>query len=115
MKRNLDDVKFNSTLSETQDDILDGKKHADILRGKALGGHRGGVTCIDVPSHIYRPDSIISGGKDGLIKLWSLRKTAGIGRNSVGTVSTRGSSRMLFSGRDGPNSSPNRKKAMGLE
>eukprot|EP00978_Attheya_sp_CCMP212_P028735 scaffold100072_cov50-Attheya_sp.AAC.1 len=44
------------------------------LRGRALSGHRGGVTCVDVPSHVYRPDSLVSGGADGLIKLWSLRK-----------------------------------------
>lgn len=43
------------------------------LRGRALSGHRGGVSCVDVPSHVYRPDSIITGGADGLIKLWSLR------------------------------------------
>ena len=43
------------------------------LRGRALSGHRGGVSCIDVPSGIYRPDSIVSGGADGLIKLWNLR------------------------------------------
>jgi WD40 repeat protein len=43
------------------------------LRGRALSGHRGGVSCIDVPSNIYRPDSIVSGGADGLIKLWNLR------------------------------------------
>ena len=42
------------------------------LKGRALSGHRGGVTCLDVPSTIYRPDSLVSGGADGLIKLWSL-------------------------------------------
>merc|ERR1719215_1484035 len=26
-----------------------------------------------VPSHLYRPESLITGGEDGLIKLWSLR------------------------------------------
>ena len=51
------------------------------LRGRALSGHRGGVSCIDVPSYVYRPDSIISGGADGLIKLWSLR-TSGAGRRN---------------------------------
>jgi len=45
------------------------------LKGRALSGHRGGVTCLDVPSPIYRPDSLVSGGADGLIKLWSLRHT----------------------------------------
>ena len=43
------------------------------LRGRALSGHRGGVSCVDVHSTFYRPDSIVSGGADGLIKLWSLR------------------------------------------
>jgi hypothetical protein len=41
------------------------------LRGRALSGHRGGVSCIDVPSNVFRPDSIVSGGADGLIKLSS--------------------------------------------
>lgn len=47
------------------------------LRGRALSGHRGGVSCIDVPSAVYRPDSVVSGGADGLIKLWSLRAPVG--------------------------------------
>ena len=42
-----------------------------------MSGHRGGVTTLDVPSHIYRPDSLVSGGADGLIKLWSLRQSTG--------------------------------------
>ena len=46
------------------------------LRGRALSGHRGGVSCIDVPSAAYRPDSVVTGGADGLIKLWSLRSPA---------------------------------------
>ena len=54
------------------------------LRGRALSGHRGGVTCLDVPSHVYRPDSVVTGGADGLIKLWSLR-TPAIGRRASDT------------------------------
>ena len=51
------------------------------LRGRALSGHRGGVVCVDVPSHVYRPDSVVTGGADGLIKLWSLRMPSA-GRSS---------------------------------
>jgi WD domain, G-beta repeat len=55
------------------------------LRGRALSGHRGGVSCIDVHSNVCRPDSIVSGGADGLIKLWSLRTpgTSGGRRSSI--------------------------------
>ena len=65
-------------------------------RGRALSGHRGGVTCIDVPSSIYRPDSLVTGGADGLMKLWLLRaltggRRAGAGANGEnGTIRQRG-------------------------
>ncbi|VEU38269.1 unnamed protein product [Pseudo-nitzschia multistriata] len=52
------------------------------LRGRALAGHRGGVTCIDVPSQVYRPDSFVTGGADGSIKLWNLRAPTGNRRNN---------------------------------
>ena len=42
-------------------------------RGRSIGGHRGGVTCFSIPAQIYRPDSLISGRNDGLIKQWSLQ------------------------------------------
>jgi len=45
----------------------------DAMAGAPVGGHRGGVTCIDLPPRMYRPDSLVSGGEDGLIKLWSLK------------------------------------------
>ena len=50
----------------------------DAMAGASIGGHRGGVTCIDLPPRMYRPDSLVSGGEDGLIKLWSLKSTSQI-------------------------------------
>jgi len=82
------------------------------LRGRALAGHRGGVTCIDVPSHVYRPDSLVTGGADGMIKLWSLRALT-TGRksssmvnspqdaDSVGNQSRGGDALSIFTGHSG--------------
>lgn len=63
-------------------------------RGRAIGSHRGGVTCLSVPAQIYRPDTLISGGNDGLIKQWSLEPKAPSAsrRSSMGGRT----SRMLF-------------------
>jgi len=73
-------------------------KTSQAQTGQVLGYHRGGVTCLSVPAQIYRPDSLISGGNDGLIKLWSLRDdlTGQSRRKSMGGRT----SRMLFSGRE---------------
>lgn len=60
------------------------------LRGRALSGHRGGVTCIDVPSQVYRPDSLVTGGEDGLIKLWGLRAPTGSRRASTTNATSSG-------------------------
>jgi len=46
------------------------------LNGTILSKHRGGITCIDTPSPVYRPDSFISGGGDGVIKILSLNRNA---------------------------------------
>ncbi|KAL3922375.1 MAG: hypothetical protein SGILL_002237 [Bacillariaceae sp.] len=70
------------------------------LRGRALSGHRGGVTCIDVPSQVYRPDSLITGGADGLIKLWSLRAPTS-SRRSVADSEASGSKTGQQRGRGG--------------
>jgi WD40 repeat protein len=70
------------------------------LRGRALSGHRGGVTCIDVPSHVYRPDSLVTGGADGLIKLWSLRAPTG-GRRAGAPGSSETDSAAQQRGRGG--------------
>lgn len=79
--------------------IAVGNSHTRLkfsLRGRALSGHRGGVSCIDVPSHIYRPDSLVTGGADGLIKIWSLR--APTGRRTTADVASNVSSSMFSSG-----------------
>jgi WD40 repeat protein len=51
--------------------------------GRILGVHRSGVTCLSIPPQIYRPDSLISGGNDGVIKIWSLREQSDTSRNKV--------------------------------
>lgn len=53
--------------------LLNADDMQDALAGASVGGHRGGVSCIDLPPRMYRPDSLVSGGEDGLIKLWSLK------------------------------------------
>lgn len=72
------------------------KKKSESKYGRILGGHRGGVTCMSIPPRIYRPDSLISGGNDGLIKLWSLRPS--IDRSNVRSSTGVKTSRTLFSG-----------------
>lgn len=61
----LQQNKSNHSISEKKLDMT--------LRGKALSGHKRGVLCIDVPSPIYRPDTVATGGADGQIKLWNIR------------------------------------------
>ena len=53
----------------------------DAVAGIPVGGHRGGVTCIDLPPRMYRPDALVSGGEDGLIKLWSLKSPSSSGNS----------------------------------
>jgi len=60
----------SSLVRSTADDII---AMQDSVHGFHVGGHRGGVTCIDIPPRMYRPDTLLSGGEDGLIKLWSLK------------------------------------------
>jgi WD40 repeat protein len=74
--------------------------------GVSLGGHRGGVTCLAVPSQIYRPDSLISGGNDGLIKFWSLRTRPEARQSNRRQTMGGRTSRMLFS---------NNEKALGKD
>mmetsp|Transcript_22117 Transcript_22117/g.39448 ORF Transcript_22117/g.39448 Transcript_22117/m.39448 type:complete len:798 (+) Transcript_22117:530-2923(+) len=74
----------------------------EAISGAAVGGHRGGVTCIDLPPRMYRPDSLVSGGEDGLIKLWSLKSSqslsSGGGDEDGARVKNSGQSR-FFQGR----------------
>lgn len=65
---------------ETSENLSSSFVHArsrlrQALSGQSLSGHVGGVTCVDVPSPLYQPDTLVSGGGDGLIKLWSLRRS----------------------------------------
>lgn len=75
----------------------DANQWIEARAGFSLGNHRGGVTCLSVPAQTYRPDSLISGGNDGLIKLWSLRQSHKVSKR--GSMGGR-TSRMLFSGRE---------------
>lgn len=74
----------------------------DALAGAEVGGHRGGVTCIDLPPRMYRPDSLVSGGEDGLIKLWSLKSCLSEGAKDGGGGAARGNNSVqsrFFQGR----------------
>jgi WD40 repeat protein len=78
------------------------KAFRQARKGRYLGGHRGGVTCLSVPDQIYRPDSLISGGNDGLIKHWSLQHSSKLFDKSRRSPMGGRTSRMLFSGRERP-------------
>jgi hypothetical protein len=82
------------------------------LRGRTLSRHNGDVTCIGVPSNVYRPDSLVSGGVDGLIKLWSLGALGAIAgrRNEL----DKGTSQMLTlkAGDSSPRSKTARNEAL---
>jgi WD40 repeat protein len=83
---------YSAVLATKKGDSSQGSSSASTrlkfsLRGRALSGHRGGVTCIDVPSQVYRPDSLVTGGADGLIKLWSLRAPTSSRRTTTSTSS----------------------------
>ncbi len=75
------------------------KRYNRTRTGKSLGSHRGGVTCLSIPPKIYRPDSLISAGNDGLIKFWSLREDTNHSRNMKNRRATMGAStsRLIFS------------------
>jgi len=73
------------------------RKRERARKGRTLGEHRGGVTCTSIPPQIYRPDSLISGGNDGLIKLWSIRPDPTARNRRRASMGGR-TSRMLFSG-----------------
>eukprot|EP00536_Pseudo-nitzschia_multiseries_P013777 jgi/Psemu1/261659/estExt_Genewise1Plus.C_6140004 len=80
------DIYSSIFASKTDDEVTDAHGAHRLkfsLRGRALSGHRGGVTCIDVPSQVYRPDSLVTGGADGTIKLWGLRASTGNRRSNT--------------------------------
>jgi len=60
----------------------------DAIAGAPVGGHRGGVSCVDLPPRMYRPDSLVSGGEDGLIKLWSLKSPSSDQEGAGGSSGT---------------------------
>ena len=73
------------------------KRKSNRNKGFSLGCHRGGVACLSIPPKIYRPDSLISGGNDGLIKFWSLREDALVKRDHRRATMGGSTSRTLFS------------------
>ena len=67
------------------------------LHEKKLTKHRGAVTCLDVPSPVYRPETIISGGKDGEIKLTIIQESKSSGQdNSNFFVRTAAQTRVSY-------------------
>mmetsp|Transcript_11585 Transcript_11585/g.21665 ORF Transcript_11585/g.21665 Transcript_11585/m.21665 type:complete len:2225 (+) Transcript_11585:70-6744(+) len=72
------------------------KRNNKTKLGRVLGVHRSGVTCLSVPPQIYRPDSLISGGNDALIKLWSLREQSETSRSKVRSAGGTRNSRSFF-------------------
>ena len=53
-----------------------------------------------LPSSIYRPDSLVTGGADGLIKSWSLRAPTGGRQAGAGADGENGTSQQRGRGGD---------------
>lgn len=64
-----------SSVNRTAQNAAWDEDFAEAVAGISIGGHRGGVTCVDLPNQLYRADSLVSGGEDGLIKLCSLKSS----------------------------------------
>ena len=101
-KDSEDTISMTSEILATpQSSLIRSRANASIRaleaskQGRFLGNHRGGCQCLSIPDQIYRPDSLISGGNDGLIKQWSLDPKSSSRRKSLGGKT----SRILFSGR----------------
>ena len=105
LSQSVSEVRVHSSGSQTghvrstSSPTAHAKRRTHSKQGRLLGGHRGGVTCVSIPSQIYRPDSLISGGNDGLIKFWSLREDPAVRNSRRATMGGR-TSRILFSGNE---------------
>uniref|UniRef100_A0A7S1C1A4 UDENN domain-containing protein n=1 Tax=Corethron hystrix TaxID=216773 RepID=A0A7S1C1A4_9STRA len=65
---------ISSSLSHLHGTNLNPYSKEDSFAGRLYLGHSPSIiTCLDIPSSVYRPHQILTGGSDGKVKLWSTK------------------------------------------